>query len=145
MDADITAPLTPGVRVLLAGSFPTGAQAARAGARPAGAQTAHPDVLAEEILPDFPHDVARTCTGAAPVLCPRNADADDAAHALLAEPDVSAVVLLMGRDREAGRSAHTPTASAARTITDPADSRVIYGSLEDCCRPDGADRLVALL
>ncbi|SDN40166.1 Cellulose biosynthesis protein BcsQ [Actinomyces ruminicola] len=112
MDAT-AAPLAPNVRVLLVDS---------GDAREA-------DTRQDGIPKDFPADVVRVCTGTAPILGKPSEDPTAAAHSLLAEPGVRAVVLLT---REG-------------TLDSPAESGLVFGSLERCCEPDGADHIVALL
>lgn len=109
-----TAPLVPNVRVLLA-STADGTSAA----------ATQPPTLPE----GFPADIVRACTGADPVGTAPGEDPLGAAHALLADPGVSAVLLL--------------TRQASPAV--PAQPGIVVGSLERCCATDGADQLIVLL
>ncbi|PHP53100.1 cellulose synthase operon protein YhjQ/BcsQ [Actinomyces ruminis] len=108
-----TAPLVPNVRVLLA-SAPDGAPPA-----------AHPLAVPDS----FPADIVRACTGADPVGTAPGEDPLGSARALLADPEVSAVLLLTRQESPAVQ-------------TQPG---IVVGSLERCCGPDGADHLMVLL
>ncbi|QHO90321.1 cobalamin biosynthesis protein CobQ [Actinomyces sp. 432] len=115
MDA-ATAPLAPNVRVLLV--TPGVFDVAQAAAAPM-----------DRIPEAFPAEVVQACTGVAPVLADPREAPGAAAQKLLAEPAVTAVVLV------------APEGLAPP----PTEPGVMPADLNRCCEPDGADHLIALL